>query len=159
MPADRVPTFYVDACVLLAFVDNEAGRAPIVEELLRRAHAGKVEVITSVLSIAEVAYGANELAGDLTDEVDARISELWVPASPVTLVDVSTALAVEARRLIREARALGFGIRSADALHLAGARIYQCDEFFTYEDRPRWSEVLGLPVRAPYVQQLTIDMQ
>lgn len=59
MRAD-LPAVYMDANVLLAFVSGEAGRAPVVRELLRRSEAGLLNVVTSSLSIVEVAFGAQE---------------------------------------------------------------------------------------------------
>ena len=59
MPAEAARRlYYADANVLLAYVGNEPGRADIVEALLDEARRGVIEIITSVLSIAEVAFGA-----------------------------------------------------------------------------------------------------
>jgi predicted nucleic acid-binding protein len=100
MPAEAVRRlYYVDANVLLAYVGNETGGADIVEALLDEARRGEIEIITSVLSIAEVAFGAQERDAGLTPEGEAHIDTLWQPASPITLVDVSETTAREARRL------------------------------------------------------------
>ena len=88
MPAST-RRIYVDANVLLAYLGNETGRAEIVEALLDEARRSEIEIITSVLSIAEVAFGAQERDAGLTPEGEAQIDTLWQPASPITLVDVS----------------------------------------------------------------------
>lgn len=48
---------YFDANVFLAFVSDEPDRAAVVQELLRLTQPKAVAVLTSTVSIAEVAYG------------------------------------------------------------------------------------------------------
>lgn len=148
---------YVDANVLIAYIGDEPGRADIVGALLEDARQGKIEVLTSVLSIAEVAYGAEEASGTLTVDGEAAIDKLWEPASPVTIVDVSQALTREGRGLIREAKQRQVSAPgSIDALHLASAILHGCDEIFTYEKeatRTKWAAATGLPVSEPYVDE------
>lgn len=66
MPADR-PRIYFDANVFLAYIGNEEGRADTVQTLLDEARRGEIEILTSVLSIAEVANGAHERDNGLTE--------------------------------------------------------------------------------------------
>ena len=100
MPADP-ERVYLDACVLLAYIGNEDGRADVVQALLYEAQRGEIDVITSVISIAEVAFGAEERDSGITTEGEQAIDELWTPSSPITLVDVSETLAHAARAIIR----------------------------------------------------------
>ena len=58
---------YFDANVFLAFVSDEPDRAATVEELLRQAKAKSVAVLTSTVSIAEVAYGGEEKLQQVLD--------------------------------------------------------------------------------------------
>lgn len=58
MPANP-RRIYFDANVFLAYVGNEQGRADTVQALLDEARRDEIEIVTSVLSIAEVAYGAH----------------------------------------------------------------------------------------------------
>lgn len=111
MPASS-PRIYFDANVLLAYVGDEQGRADTVQALLHDARRGEIEVVTSVLSIAEVAFGALERDNGLTDEGEAAIEELWTPASPIQVVDVTQALTRQARTLIRKAKTEGTGSRA-----------------------------------------------
>jgi PIN domain nuclease of toxin-antitoxin system len=65
---------YLDANAFLAYVSNEIGRAGVVEELPRLAERQELVIITSTLSIAEVAFGAQEkIQGALDQSVEARI--------------------------------------------------------------------------------------
>jgi predicted nucleic acid-binding protein len=144
---------YFDANVFLAYVGNEEGRADTVQALLDEARRGEIEIVTSILSIAEVAYGAHERDHGLTEAGEEAIEQLWTPASPVTLVDVSQAATRNARTLIRKAKEQDLsGVRAADAIHLATARMFGCDEIFTYEAearRRRWKQITGIPVSEP----------
>jgi predicted nucleic acid-binding protein len=155
MPANP-RRIYFDANVFLAYVGNEEGRADVVQALLDEARRGEVEIVTSVLSIAEVAYGAHERDQGLTEAGEEAIEQLWTPASPVTLVDVSQAVTRNARTIIRQAKIQRLsGVRGADAIHLATARMFGCDEFATYEGEARrttWQQITGISVSEPFTK-------
>lgn len=46
---------YWDSCVFLAWVKAEPGRVGHVDALIEDARAGRLEIVTSVISITEVA--------------------------------------------------------------------------------------------------------
>lgn len=52
-------------------------------------------------------YGAHERDHGLTEAGEEAIEQLWTPASPITLVDVSQAVTPNAQTVIREARKQG----------------------------------------------------
>lgn len=153
MPASKPRRIYFDANVFLAYISDEPDRADIVQSILAEGARGEIEIITSVVTIAEVAYGAEESQTGLNEEGEKAIDELWLPKSPVTLVDVSETLSRKSRSIIRAAKSDGVrGVRSVDALHLASAQIHQCDVIFTYEDektRARWQQLTNISVTEP----------
>lgn len=157
MPANGVERAYLDANVLLALVQNEDGRADVVQGLLEDARHGRIEVITSVLTVTEVVYAADEIAGENLDaEASDAIDTLWEPASPITVVDASMVTSRKARALIREAKNRGFKIKPYDAQHLAAAVLHGATRVFTYENaatRANWSDLLGIPVDEPFTTQ------
>lgn len=161
MPAD-IRRVYFDANVFLAYVGNEIGRADTVQTLMDEARRGQIEILTSTLSIAEVAFGAHERDHGLTEAGEEAIEQLWTPASPIILVDVSQAVTRNARTLIRRARVDGVGgLRSADAIHLATGRMFGCDTVFTYENearRARWQQIVELPVTEPVTDAPQLDV-
>ncbi len=161
MPAD-LRRLYFDANVFLAYVSDEDGRADTVQALLDEARRAEILILTSVLSIAEVAYGAHERDQGLTEAGEEAIEELWTPSSPITLVDVSQAVTRNARTIIRVAKIQGLsGFRGADAVHLATARMFDCDVIFTYEGearRMRWQQVAGIPVSEPVTDTPQLDL-
>lgn len=159
MPASPARV-YLDSNVLLAYVGGEEARADAVRAVLEASRRTEIEVLTSVLSITEVAYAAQERDARLTEEAEDSIDKLWEPASPITLVAMSQRLTLGARGLIREAKWRGIrSLRSVDALHLASAVQANCSEVFTYEKeatRRGWSTLIGMPVHEPSVDQPTL---
>lgn len=161
MPADprRV---YFDANVLLAYVGNEEGRADTVQTLLDEARRAEIEILTSVLSIAEVAYGAHERDHGLTEAGEEAIEHLWTPASPIMLVDVSQAVTRNARSMIRRAKVQNLGgLRAADAIHLATAHMFGCDVVFTYEGQTRraqWQLIADVTISEPVTNTPQLDL-
>ena len=152
---------YLDANVLIAYVANEDGRAGIVQSVLDAARDEKIELLTSVLSITEVAFVATDEADDPVGSEEA-IDQLWVPASPIHLLDISTRIAREARAIIRQSRSLGTKtVKPADAIHLASASIHDCDRVFTHEKeatRDGWAELIGLTVAEPFLDEPRLDI-
>ena len=150
----RPPRVYIDACVLLAYVGNEEGRADTVQSILDDARNSRIELLTSALSITEVAYVATGPHDDISSAGETKIDQLWTPASPIILVDVSETVARAARSVIRQAWGEGVGgVRSADAIHLATAQLQKCDRFFTYENettRKRWDGLIRADVAEPF---------
>lgn len=60
MPNRPRPRYYWDSCVLLAYINNETDRWNHVEAMMDAAADGKAELFTSMLSIVEVAFAAEE---------------------------------------------------------------------------------------------------
>ena len=57
------PTYYIDADVFITLIETPATEEPskIIEAMLSDAGAGKVRVVTSMITIAEVAFAKAEL--------------------------------------------------------------------------------------------------
>lgn len=58
------PRYYWDANVFLTYIHLVPERAPDIDALLDAARDRKIEVVTSTLSIVEVAFGAEEELGE-----------------------------------------------------------------------------------------------
>jgi predicted nucleic acid-binding protein len=144
-------------------VSGEEGRAATVEALLVAARKGDLVVLTSTVSVVEVAFGAEEKAQRaLEPATELAIDELWHPTSPVTLVEPSVLVMREARDLIRKNLADGGArLTPLDAVHLASAVRFQADRFFTYESannrQVQWADLTGLTVEEPAVAQPPLD--
>ena len=159
---NRPSQVYLDANVLIAFVANEQDRAGVVAAVLGDARDKKIELFTSVLSIAEVAFISTNLAGVDPLGSEEAIDQLWVPASPINVMEVSTRVAREARGIIRRSKSLTLRtVKPPDAIHLASAVTGQCDRFFTYEDestRDQWQSLTGLSVTEPFLDEPRLDL-
>lgn len=159
MPSDRAQ--YLDANVLLAYVSNEEGRVDIVEQVLIEGAEGKYSLLTSTLSIVEVAYAVDEI-GNFAAATEGTINELWTPSSPIQLIEPSVAVMRRARDLMREAKRFGRSVKPADAIHLASAvATAGVHTILTYEadnTRGYWAELTGIAVEEPEVAQQRLPL-
>ena len=138
---------------MLSYIEATPGRVENIRALLTEADNGEHEIVTSMLSVTEVAFAAQEKVGSLLDEVtESRIKKLWVPPSPIKLVEYHLLIAERARELLRERITRGWGrLRPADAIHLSTAENAGATRFHTYntDDFERWAAVIGVPVEEP----------
>lgn len=159
MPDDP-ELIYWDANVPLSYLNAIADRVPVIEELLRKARAREIELITSSLSIVEVAFvKAEKNGGNLDAANEAIIDALWAPGGPIKTVEFYDLIATEARTLIRRGIEQGWGsLKPIDAIHLATAKQMGVAEFHTYcGGLHAWNGHIGFPVTAPQLAQTILD--
>ena len=141
---------YWDSCVFLAWVKEEPGRAGHVDALMDEATAGRLKIITSVISITEVALAAaGKDPNALNPEVIKKIDAIWQPPSPVTLAEFHRLIAADARDLIRKSAGRLPTLKPPDAIHLSTAAPIGCDEFLTYDDLTVYEPLVSIPIREP----------
>ena len=118
----ELPIVYWDANVLLSYINGDADRLPDIDARLAKGGV-EFQIVTSALSIVEVAFGKLEQDGrTLDEETERKINALWEPPSPIQLAEFYPLLAHEARALIRQAIPRGWSLKPADVMHLATAR-------------------------------------
>ena len=128
---------YWDACAWIALIQdenvwvaNENGeeqRGKMCAEVLRDAEKGNVEIVTSALSLAEICKSkAVRRQG-----YEQRIRDFF-ENSYIIVVNVDTYIGTEARELMQNGRT---GLKPADAIHLASARVANVDEAHTFDDK------------------------
>jgi predicted nucleic acid-binding protein len=146
------PRIYWDASVFLSYINREPTRLPDIEAYLDRSSRA-IQLVTSAISIVEVAFAKVEQDGGVLDAaIQERIDALWSASdSPVRLIEFYPLLALEARALIRDSLARGLRIpRAADAIHLASARRVQASEVHTYDTSwSRYQALLGVTIGPP----------
>jgi predicted nucleic acid-binding protein len=151
---------YWDACVFISYIEQTADRIAVIDAIFHQAHSTRdVEIFTSALSTAEVAFAETERINKALDPgIEKALDDLW--ADPlIRLVEVNPVVGRIARDVVRttmiEHETLGTAsLRSADAVHLATAQWINADEFHTYDQRLlRHSGLLGFPILEPIVPQ------
>lgn len=142
----EVEIAYSDACVFIAVLDNEPARVDVVEAQFSAFRARGVSIVTSAITLTEVAYASTEPAPINPSDTTAIDAFLQRPRR-FRYRPVSQAIALEARGLVREAKASGAKrIRTPDAIHLATAKDVKADLFLTY-DRALLDLRMNLPFR------------
>lgn len=159
MPSRRI---YWDANCFLAYINGEADRLPMLDALFEEARRGEIAIVTSMVSLTEVAYEASEKESrQLSQRAEASIDALFDDRSVVSMVEYHQFVARDARRLIRQALAERWRLQPMDAIHLATALDARADEVHTYEAqtrRSRWASLIGIPVGAPSGANLRLDL-
>lgn len=156
MPSE-VNRIYWDACVFLSYINEYAERLSVIDALLARSESNDdpTEIVTSTVSIVEVAFALSEKASSsLNEEVETKIDQLWSDRSAVKLVEFHEGIAIEARGLMRTALTQDWSLKPADAIHLATAKHLAVTEFHTYSrDLVKYKAMTGYSICEPYTPQ------
>ena len=150
---DRI--IYLDACVFLSFINDDADRWQVIQAILHEGGTALAELYTSELSVVEVAFGATEQSTKALDEdTEKRINKLWMPGSPVNMIEYYGLIGDDAKELMRFAITQGWSLKPMDAIHLATARRIEVNEFHTYDPAlAKYAETVGYKVCEPYTVQ------
>lgn len=144
-----------DANVWCSYLDQDLDRLPDIDALLAEARAKKLVIVTSTLSLVEVAYVAAErAAGALSAQAEADIDGLWTPGGVVRMVELSPVVSRRARGYIREAMVNKRRLTPRDAIQIASAVVAGAVAFHTYDtDLEKFSELAGIKISRPEAQQ------
>jgi predicted nucleic acid-binding protein len=147
----RGQTAYWDANVFLSYINGEPSRLPTIDTLLQQSSNGDFTVVTSTISLTEVAFAEMEkLGGALDEAVEQRIDALFADRSVVSLIEFHEGVARDARRLMRRAMVQGLSLKPPDAIHLASALRLGVDMLHTYDRRMHgYGNIVGFPIAEP----------
>jgi len=147
---DDLQVIYWDANLFLSYLNAIPDRLPDLDALLDQS-GQEFQIVTSTVSIVEVAFAATEqAAGALDPAIEQRIAALWAPESPIKLVEFSGLVAEMARDLVREAIGRGQRMKPMDAIHLATAKTVAASAFHTYDEHLyQYAELVGFPIAPP----------
>lgn len=150
MPASG-PRVYWDSCVFIDYIEREPGIIATLDAIVAAAERDELQIVTSTLSMAEVAFATSErMPGPVDPAMFAIADAMWSDRRLVTAVEVDAVVAMLAREIIRRGLNEGRSLKPPDAIHLATARQYSCSDFHTTDDRlQRWNGE-WMPVRPPF---------
>jgi hypothetical protein len=155
---DNPPKIYLDACCFIEAASHIVGKhkpnrdkdVKYIRGALQAHQAEQLQVFTSILSIAESQCVTDPGGKLLTDEIKALFKAMLTSGQYLSLIQPTVLIGEKARNLYW-VHNLSFG--GADALHLASALEFSCDEFWTFDGRPeackRELDALGLKVCIP----------
>ena len=130
--------FYLDTNLFIYAVEEIAPYAEQIRPLLQAADRGEIELVTSLLTLAET------LVMPYRKKDDALAAVYWElfssPPRGLFVAQLDLAILEQAARL----RATLDSVRLPDAIHLATAEAEQCDFFLTNDKRLKIA--LDLPI-------------
>ena len=147
---DDLQVIYWDANVALSYLNGIPDRLPDLDALLEQS-GREFQIVTSTVSIVEVAFAATEQAAGASERaVEQRIAALWAADSPIKLVEFSTLVAERARDLVRQAIIRGGPMKPIDAIQLATAQTVAASRFHSYDEHLyQYAELVGFPIGPP----------
>ncbi len=118
-------------------------KSALLSTIYEDAENNKINLITSNLSIAEVAFFVEERSMGLRNEFLNKIESLWDPVqSPIMLIDIHQFVVIEAGNLMRKIlnsqqseNPQSTTLKASDAIHVASAIRYNAAEFHTYDEK------------------------
>lgn len=150
MPAEKPRRIYWDSCVVLSFLEGNPERMGELDQLIREQQEEKFEIVTSVITRAEIIY----VAGRTDEDSIEAINQIWTPGSPITPVEVFDQITSDACDLVRRQRSEDWGkLTPLDSIHLASAMRY-ATSMDTYDERlHKYSDIIGIPIGVPAPEQ------
>src|SRR5680860_402336 len=133
MPDSRA-LIYWDTCVVLDYLRGNTPNATLPKEIARQSQepSGNIRLVTSVLTITEVAFIRNDDGlPQLTNEQLKIIDDFWNYPSGIVLIEFHQLIARQAREFIRDAQRESRSLKPADAVHLASALSVNARELHT----------------------------
>lgn len=136
---------YWNSCVFIHVIQQTGEYRPVLETIMEEARAGRVAIVTSALTLAEVRGAGSEADEAMIDEMFRQ--------DYIAVRVLDPPLASRARRLGRE-----HGIKPADAIHVATAIDLGAEVMHTMDGKTKRRgliaksgqiEEVGLRIREP----------
>jgi len=137
----RAATVALDTGPWIAWIEQQGPFLPPAAPVFREIEAGRRAAVTSVLTVLEVLTGAHRRHDDVLAQ---RYADLFSHSSGVFVLDVDLEIASRAAEL----RA-SYGLRTADAIHVATALVAGAGLFVTTDRRLRRVKEIEVHVLKP----------
>ena len=119
---------YWDSCLFISYLTNkDPSRVNVVEALLKFAAIGKIQIVTSTLTMVEVRPYADQYETHHMDAVEDLFHSNRPYFRPVALTGT---IARRAREIGEKNRRI---LYNSDCVHIATAQIEQASVLFTYD--------------------------
>ena len=148
----RLPSYYFDASVYLAYLRNEEPiygkqRIKAIETVWQQSERAGTVIVTSTISLTEV------LAHKLSSSAEKKFLQAF-DSGIHQLEDVTPPIAMRARQYRDYYKknpvkcpggdAKRSDLRTPDAIHLATAAIIRCDQFWTFDGVAGSKDTIGI---------------
>lgn len=134
--ANNPKRYYWDSCVFLSYIQDDPGRADVIEAMLDAAKRRDILIYTSTETITEVAYHRVEKERrSLDSTIPLKLDRLWQNRQVVQLINFHQGLAYQARDLLRRSLIVEPVLKPKDAIHLVTAASINVDLFNTYDKK------------------------
>ena len=131
MPRGSKPTYYWDACIFLAWLQDEVrapGEMDGVSEVASVVSRGEANLVTSVMTRTEV------LESSLTAAARRKFDEIF-KRSNIYQLDVTQSVSSVAHEIRDHYHRIGRNVKTPDATHLATAITHKVTEFQTFDNK------------------------
>lgn len=121
---------YWDSCTFLGLINEEAGKHSDSLAVWNEAEAGKIEIVTSFLSFAEVFKAKCEGPRKPLDETEEDRVARFLESEIILPIPVDRRTALLSRKLMRRHSECK---KPTDGIHLATAILLNVDELHTFD--------------------------
>jgi predicted nucleic acid-binding protein len=111
----------------ILWIEQNQAFLPVVEPIFRAIEEGRATAVTSVMTVLEVLTGAKRRKDDV---LVRRYESLFTESAGVVVLDIDMDIARRAAELRAK-----YGVRTADAIHLATALAAGASAFVTTDRR------------------------
>lgn len=143
---------YWDACLFLDYFDASPRGIAVVKPFVDEARRRGERILTSSLSLTEVAFTKLEAeAQQLDPVVEPALDALFFDSDLVQLIPFDEDIALLARRLVRQTVPQPSRLKPIDAIHLASARFAGAEMIWTFDQKliNRAAELVDIPAMIP----------
>lgn len=158
MPKAPSRTICWDSCTFVSYIEGTRDRIRDLRAVFEEAINKEIRLAASAVCITEVAFVAAERSGGPSPQVEREIDKLWMPGSPIQIIDYSQLIASKAQKLLRHKLANDLHLKPLDAIHIATAMQIKATALHTFDERLwDWSSTAGVAVQRPKPIQTLLE--
>lgn len=143
---DRINTIFIDTAPVIYYIEAHPQFGPLAREVVNAFRLGKLDALSSVITIAEVLPKPIE-AGD--EKLARKFVEFLKYGKNFTLIEISASIAEKAGRL----RGQYSGLRCIDAIQISVAIDVGADAFLTNDKKLKQIKEIKVLVLEDYLQE------